>query len=120
MNLSSFDLPTEFLFQHPWVVAIMRDQDNDIHCTGSIISSKYILTAAHCMIDVDRSKLEIVLGAKNLKDPRNSKRGVIKKRISGYQLHDKYEGGADYDIAVVEVVDEIPFEVSTFLGCQAY
>ena len=98
----------------------MRDQDNDLHCTGSIISSKYILTAAHCMRGMDKSKLEIVLGAKNLKDPRNSRRGVIKRRINDYQLHDKNEGGADYDIAVVEVVDEIPFEVSTFLGCQAY
>jgi len=95
---------------HPWVVAIMLDQDNDLHCTGSIISSKYILTAAHCMRGMDKSKLEIVLGAKNLKDPRNSRRGVIKRRINDYQLHDKNEGGADYDIAVVEVVDEIPFE----------
>ena len=72
------------------------------------------------MIGVDKSKLEIVLGASNLKDPRNSRKGVIKRRINDYQLHDKNEGGADYDIAVVEVVDEIPFEVSTFLGCQAY
>ena len=72
------------------------------------------------MRGMDKSKLEIVLGAKNLKDPRNSRRGVIKRRINDYQLHDKNEGGADYDIAVVEVVDEIPFEVSTFLGCQAY
>ena len=66
------------------------------------------------MNSIDKSKLEIVLGAKNLKDPRNSERGVIKRRINDFQLHDKNEEGADYDIAVVEVVDEIPFEVSTF------
>ena len=98
----------------------MRDQVDKLHCSGSIISSKYIITAAHCMRGMDKSKLEIVLGAKNLKDPRNSERGVIKRQINDYQLHDKNEGGADYNIAVVEVVDEIPFEVSTFLGCQAY
>ena len=91
-----------------------------LHCSGSIISSKYILTAAHCMIGVDKSKLEIVLGASNLKDPRNSRRGVIKRRINDYQLHGKNEGGADYDIAVIEVVGEIPFEVSTFIDCQAH
>ena len=65
------------------------------------------------MRDVDYSKLEIVMGATNLTDPRNPERGVIKRRISGYQLHDKNEDGADYDIAIVEVVEEIPFEVST-------
>ena len=72
------------------------------------------------MRDVDYSKLEIVMGASNLKDPQTPEKGVIKRRISGYQLHNKNEDGADYDIAIVEVVDEIPFEVSTFLGCQAY
>ena len=72
------------------------------------------------MNSIDKSKLEIVLGAKNLKDPRNSERGVIKRRINDFQLHDKNEEGADYDIAVVEVVDEIPFEVSTFLGYQTF
>ena len=90
----------------------MQDQGTNLLCTGSIISSKYIITAAHCMRDVDYSKLEIVMGASNLKDPKNPK-GVIKRRISGYQLHDKNEDGADYDIAIVEVVEEIPFEVST-------
>ena len=113
-------LPSKFLFQHPWVVAIMQYQVDNLHCSGSIISSKYILTAAHCMIGVDKSKLEIVLGASNLKDPRNSRKGVIKRRINDYQLHDKNEGVADYDIAVIEVVGEIPFEVSTFSGCQAH
>ena len=67
------------------------------------------------MRGMDKSQLEIVLGASNLKDPRNSRRGVIKRRISDYQLHDKNEDGADYDIAIIEVVEEIPFEVSTFL-----
>ena len=91
----------------------MQDQGTNLLCTGSIISSKYIITAAHCMRDMDYSKLEIVMGASNLTDPRNPERGVIKRRISGYQLHDKNEDGADYDIAIVEVMEEIPFEVST-------
>ena len=98
----------------------MRDQVDKLHCSGSIISSKYIITAAHCMRGMDKSQLEIVLGASNLKDPRNSRKGVIKRRINDYQLHDKNEDGADYDIAVIEVVGEIPFEVSNFLGCQAH
>ena len=92
----------------------MQDQGTNLLCTGSIISAKYIITAAHCMRDVDYSKLEIVMGASNLTNPKNPERGVIKRRISGYQLHDKNnKDGADYDIAIVEVVEEIPFEVHT-------
>ena len=106
------NLLTKFLFQYPWVVAIM--QGDDIHCTGSIISSRFIISAAHCTRGVDTSKLEIVLGASNLKDPKNSEKGVIKRQIKSFESHNKNENGVDYDIAIIEVDEEILFVVSTF------
>ena len=106
---------TEFLFQHPWAVGIMKEQGTELHCSGSIISSKFIMSAAHCMRGVDVSNLELVLGASNLKDPENSKKGVIKRSIKGFITHEKNKDGVDYDIAIIEVEGEIPFDVSTFL-----
>ena len=105
---------TEFLFQHPWAVGIMKEQGTELHCSGSIISSKFIMSAAHCMRGVDVSNLELVLGASNLKDPANSKKGVIKMGIKGYEIHEKYVNGVDYDVAIIEVAEEIAFDVSTF------
>ena len=92
-------------------------QGDDIHCTGSIISSRFIISAAHCIRGVDTSKLEIVLGASNLKDPENSEKGVIKRQIKSFESHNKYGGypRVDYDIAIIEVDEEILFDVSTFL-----
>jgi len=92
---------------YPWVVAIT--QGDDIHCTGSIISSRFIISAAHCTRGVDTSKLEIVLGASNLKDPNNSEKGVIKRQIKSFESHNKNENGVDYDIAIIEVDEEILF-----------
>ena len=106
---------TEFLFQHPWAVGIMKEQGTELHCSGSIISSKFIMSAAHCMRGVDVSNLELVLGASNLKDLENSKKGVIKRSIKGFQTHEKNKDGVDYDIAIIEVEGEILFDVSTFL-----
>ena len=106
---------TEFLFQHPWAMGIMKEQGTELHCSGSIISSKFIMSAAHCMRGVDVSNLELVLGASNLKDPENSKNGVIKRSIKGFITHEKNKDGVDYDIAIIEVEGEIPFDVSTFL-----
>ena len=111
-------LLTKFLFQYPWVVAIT--QGDDIHCTGSIISSRFIISAAHCTRGVDTSKLEIVLGASNLKDPNNSEKGVIKRQIKSFESHNKNENGVDYDIAIIEVDEEILFVVSTFLSKLPY
>ena len=63
---------------------------------------------------VDISDLELVLGASNLKDPANSEKGVIKKGIKDYKTHEKNVNGVDYDIAIIEVAEEIAFDVSTF------
>ena len=93
----------------------MKEQGTELHCSGSIISSKFIMSAAHCMRGVDVSNLELVLGASNLKDPENSKKGVIKRSIKGFQTHEKNKDKVDYDIAIIEVEGEIPFDVSTFL-----
>ena len=96
------------------MVAIV--QGDNIHCTGSIISSRFIISAAHCARGVDTTKLEIVLGASNLKDPNNSEKGVIKRQIKSFESHNKNENGVDYDIAIIEVDEEILFVVSTFLS----
>ena len=96
----------------------MQNQGKDLECTGSIISSKFIITAAHCMFyggrKIEKSDLEIVIGASNLKDKRNSRRGVIKRKIKDFWLHDQYDQvhkSIDYDIAIVEVSEDIPFKV---------
>merc|ERR1740129_1851803 len=82
----------------------------ELHCSGSIISSKFLLSAAHCLRGVDVSSLELVLGASNLEDPENLMNGVIKRSIKGFQTHEKNKNGVDYDIAIIEVEGEIPFE----------
>ena len=93
----------------------MKNQGTEIHCSGSIISSRFIISAAHCARVVDTTKLEIVLGASNLKDPNNSEKGVIKRQIKSFKSHNKNKNGVDYDIAIIEVDEEILFVVSNLL-----
>jgi secreted trypsin-like serine protease len=51
--------------QWPWQVRLFRDSTDDTgFCGGSLISSRWVLTAAHCVPDVD--KLVVGYGSNNL------------------------------------------------------
>lgn len=47
--------------EYPWVAAIF-DNDDEIYCGGSIISTKHILSAGHCVYYTDPFKLHAILG----------------------------------------------------------
>merc|ERR1712008_391117 len=55
------------ILQQPWAIAILLS--DKLHCSGSILSEKYVLTAAHCFVGgLDHSKMTIVAGSD---DPAN-------------------------------------------------
>ncbi|XP_019868245.2 trypsin-1 isoform X2 [Aethina tumida] len=46
--------------RYPWVARIVYD--GRFHCGASLLSSDYVLTAAHCVRKLKRSKIRIILG----------------------------------------------------------
>lgn len=57
----------------PWMVALLRKTANSAltpsqlkFCGGSLISSTWVLTAAHCVNSLAADKLEVMLGRENL------------------------------------------------------
>ena len=94
--------------QFPWQVGFFVD--NSYFCTGTIISSKYILTAAHC--GAYGSHYEVIIGAHELMDPAN-------KRIDSYNaiVHPEWdEYNLANDIAILELEEEIDFDTEPNVG----
>ena len=85
----------------------MKNQGKDLHCSGAILDPNHVITAAHCMKingrKVKNDDLTFILGTSDLKDSRNSKRGVQILKMVGYEIHPQYAGSAYYDVSIIRV-----------------
>ncbi len=87
---------------YPWMVAIFPD---DKLCGGSLIDSKWIVTAAHCIDGVEKSDIKVLLGTHDLKQ------GGKIVDVKRYIIHPDYYDALslDSDIALIELKEHISF-----------
>merc|ERR1712156_274741 len=70
------------IFGNPWSIAIVLpiengSNDTRVHCSGSILSEKFALSAAHCFVTDDFKRMKIVAG--------NSDPTKKRKKISRFE-----------------------------------
>jgi len=76
--------PEASILKHPWSIAILFS--DELHCSGSILSETYVLTAAHCFVDegifLDQTKMTIIAGSDDPASPIPGKKAkfVEKKK----------------------------------------
>jgi len=95
----------------PWQVSLswkfdLGDFQRLIHmCGAALISSKWLLTAAHCFRKYNKPDQWVArLGEYNLFKEDGTEMVIQVKRLIS---HPKFDHGAGYDIALVELVDEV-------------
>ncbi|RNA07917.1 chymotrypsinogen 2-like [Brachionus plicatilis] len=95
---------TTSVFSWPWIASI-HDENNDHICAATIVSQKYLLTAAHCVRDHGFREYTIKLGI----DQSTHTKKEYTFQIDVVYIHPDYDDGLKHDLAIIKLNENIEF-----------
>ncbi|XP_075139713.1 ovochymase-2 [Leptodactylus fuscus] len=101
--------------EHPWIASLKRDGRH--FCGGTVISDRYIVTAAHCVLDKNiLNNTRVSVGVHDFGVKEYSEKSFPIKAV---YKHPNFSSNKpfNYDIAILELVGRIKFDQNIQAAC---
>ncbi|CAK1543949.1 unnamed protein product [Leptosia nina] len=94
------------LNRYPWMVRLVYD--GQFHCGGSLVTKEYVLTAAHCVRKLKRSKIRIILGDHD--QTLTTESAAIMRAVTAIIRHRSFDADSyNNDIALLKLRKPVTF-----------
>ncbi|XP_060535489.1 trypsin delta-like [Cylas formicarius] len=111
-HVACINLGNDSLVNEPFMVALFLHRPytrESVHCSGTLISQDYVLTAARCFYDNDVSTINIIFGALAT-DRWEEGHLTVTQNTSGLTLHPGFDPDTfANNLALIKLDDSIPF-----------
>jgi len=96
----------------PWQVSLgvswIGDPRDAHFCGGSVYSDRWIVTAAHCVVDTTPEQIAVTAGTNRLAS------GSVRHNVNRIIVHQHYDAGtSDNDVAMLELFDALTLDETT-------
>lgn len=95
------------VYEYPWQVGLVCAGGTSTICGGTLISDRYVLTAAHCTFGDQPSDIEVLLKEHLI----NNNDGQIRVSIADIINHPSYTSasGSGYDVSLLKLSEPVEF-----------
>ncbi|XP_017074324.1 serine protease Hayan isoform X2 [Drosophila eugracilis] len=94
----------EGVYPHMAAIGYNTFGTEDFRCGGSLIASRFVLTAAHCVNSASTTPTFVRLGAISIENPKPGYQDID---VLDIQIHPNYTSSSKYnDIAIIELAED--------------